>query len=87
MGVDLLNCMPYYPNEGSNFSHLGEPSKEEIAKIQKEAQEFHPPDEALQAVPGPMPLVFWEKHRIRRWKKALESAHPLRSSLRLISIR
>ncbi len=42
MGVDLLNCMPYYPNEGSNFSHLGEPSKEEIATIQKEAQEYIP---------------------------------------------
>ncbi len=42
MGVDLLNCMPYYPNVGSNFSHLGEPSKKDIAKIQAAAKEYMP---------------------------------------------
>ncbi len=42
MDVDLFNCMPYYPNEGSNFSHLGEPPKKQIAKIQKEAQKHIP---------------------------------------------
>ncbi|ACN14086.1 NifB2 [Desulforapulum autotrophicum HRM2] len=42
MGVDLLNCMPYYPNEGSNFAHLREPSREEIAKIQADAQKYLP---------------------------------------------
>ncbi|MBU1195983.1 MAG: nitrogenase cofactor biosynthesis protein NifB [Proteobacteria bacterium] len=42
MGVDLLNCMPYYPNEGSNFSHLKEPSKQEIAKIQARAKKYIP---------------------------------------------
>ncbi len=42
MGVDLLNCMPYYPNEGSNFSHLAEPSREEIATIQAGAQKYLP---------------------------------------------
>ena len=42
MGVDLLNCMPYYPNEGSNFSHLKEPAKEEISRIQKQAQAYIP---------------------------------------------
>jgi nitrogen fixation protein NifB len=40
--VDLLNCMPYYPNEGSNFSHLAEPSKKEIAEIQAEAKVYIP---------------------------------------------
>ena len=30
MDVDLFNCMPYSPNEGSNFEHLEEPGKEEI---------------------------------------------------------
>lgn len=42
LGVDLFNCMPYYPNEGSNFGHLGEPSKEMIKKIQKEAKAYIP---------------------------------------------
>ncbi len=42
MDVDLLNCMPYYPNEGSNFAHLGEPSKKEIAEIQAQAKEYIP---------------------------------------------
>ncbi|MBF0210556.1 MAG: nitrogenase cofactor biosynthesis protein NifB [Desulfamplus sp.] len=37
LGVDILNCMPYYPNKGSNLSHLPEPSKEEINAIRKEA--------------------------------------------------
>ncbi len=40
--VDLLNCMPYYPNEGSNFSHLQEPSKQEITAIQTEAKAYIP---------------------------------------------
>ena len=40
--VDLLNCMPYYPNEGSNFSHLAEPSKKEIAEIQAQAKAYIP---------------------------------------------
>lgn len=40
--ADLFNCMPYYPNEGSNFSHLGEPSKKQIAALQKEAKEHIP---------------------------------------------
>lgn len=42
LGVDLFNCMPYYPNEGSNFADLGEPSKKEISKIQKEAKKYIP---------------------------------------------
>ncbi|MCP4117996.1 MAG: radical SAM protein [Desulfobacteraceae bacterium] len=40
--VDLFNCMPYYPNEGSNFSHLREPSPKEIAKIQAGARHYIP---------------------------------------------
>ncbi len=28
LGVDLFNCMPYYPNTGSDFEHLAEPSAE-----------------------------------------------------------
>lgn len=42
MDVDLLNCMAYYPNEGSNFSHLREPTREEIARIQAAAQRYIP---------------------------------------------
>jgi nitrogen fixation protein NifB len=42
MNVDLFNCMPYYPNKGSNFSDLGEPSKDRITAIQKEARKHIP---------------------------------------------
>lgn len=42
LGVDLFNCMPYYPNEGSNFAHLGEPSKQMITDIQKKAKAYIP---------------------------------------------
>ena len=42
LDVDLFNCMPYYPNEGSNFAHLAEPSKEEITEIQADAQMYIP---------------------------------------------
>ena len=40
MGVDIFNCMPYYPNEGSNFEHIKEPGKDEISAIRKEAQKY-----------------------------------------------
>ncbi|MFA5902931.1 MAG: radical SAM protein [Desulfobacula sp.] len=40
--VDLLNCMPYYPNSGSNFSFLLEPSKKAMAKIQAGAGKHIP---------------------------------------------
>ena len=39
-GVDIFNCMPYYPNEGSNFENIKEPAKEEINAIRKEAQKY-----------------------------------------------
>lgn len=42
LNVDLLNCMPYYPNVGSNFSHLAEPTKKEISIIQTKAQKYIP---------------------------------------------
>ncbi len=40
MDVDILNCMPYYPNEGSNFAHIAEPSKKDVSKIQAEAGKY-----------------------------------------------
>ncbi len=40
MGVDIFNCMPYYPNPGSNFEHVREPEKEEINDIRKGAEKF-----------------------------------------------
>ncbi len=40
--VDLFNCMPYYPNEGANFAHLGEPSKKTVTEIQKAAEAYIP---------------------------------------------
>ncbi len=42
LGVDLFNCMPYYPNEGSNFSHLSEPAPEQITRLQKAAKKYIP---------------------------------------------
>jgi nitrogen fixation protein NifB len=38
--VDIFNCMPYYPNEGSNFEHIKEPLKDEIVGIRKEALKY-----------------------------------------------
>jgi nitrogen fixation protein NifB len=35
--VDILNCIPYYPNEGANFKDMNEPSPEMVAKIRKAA--------------------------------------------------
>ena len=40
MGVDIFNCMPYYPNPGSNFEHISEPEKGEISKIRKESEKY-----------------------------------------------
>jgi nitrogen fixation protein NifB len=37
LGVDLFNCMPYYPNVGSDFEHLSEPDKPTVEKIRKGA--------------------------------------------------
>jgi nitrogen fixation protein NifB len=42
MHVDILNCVPYYPNQGSTFENIPEPSKEMIASIRKEAAKFIP---------------------------------------------
>ena len=41
-GVDLFNCMPYFPNQGSNFADLKEPSEEMIADIRKKAGAYIP---------------------------------------------
>ncbi len=35
--VDILNCIPFYPNKGSNFGHLEEPSKSLVVDIRKKA--------------------------------------------------
>jgi nitrogen fixation protein NifB len=35
--VDILNCIPYYPNEGANFKDLKEPSPEMVARVRKAA--------------------------------------------------
>jgi nitrogen fixation protein NifB len=40
LGVDLFNCMPYYPNQGSALEHLAEPSKDAVADIRKQAGQF-----------------------------------------------
>ncbi|MGD9216734.1 MAG: nitrogenase cofactor biosynthesis protein NifB [Desulfobacteraceae bacterium] len=40
LGVDLFNCMPYYPNAGSDFEHLEEPSTETVNAIRKAAGQY-----------------------------------------------
>ncbi len=37
MGVNLFNCMPYYPNPGSEFEYLEEPSTAKVNAIRKAA--------------------------------------------------
>ncbi|MCD6273432.1 MAG: radical SAM protein [Deltaproteobacteria bacterium] len=40
--VDILNCVPFYPNKGSAFTNLGEPPKEIVKKIRKKAAQYIP---------------------------------------------
>jgi nitrogen fixation protein NifB len=40
--VDVLNCIPFYPNKGSNFGHLEEPSESLMADIRKKAAKHIP---------------------------------------------
>ena len=40
MGVDILNCVPYYPNKGSAFEDLEEPSREMVKEIQNAAGKY-----------------------------------------------
>ncbi|MBL0731259.1 MAG: radical SAM protein [Desulfosarcina sp.] len=40
--VDILNCIPFYPNKGSSFANLGEPPKEVVRKIRKKAAQYIP---------------------------------------------
>jgi nitrogen fixation protein NifB len=37
LGVDLFNCMPYYPNAGSDFEHLGEPDRATVDAVRNAA--------------------------------------------------
>lgn len=37
LGVDILNCVPYYPNRGSAFEDLAEPSPEMVDQVRKAA--------------------------------------------------
>ncbi len=40
--VDLLNCMPYFPNPGSNFSNLEEPSNKLMTQIRVKSRPYIP---------------------------------------------
>ena len=40
--VDILNCIPFFPNEGAKFAHIGEPPKETLNKIRKKAAKHIP---------------------------------------------
>jgi nitrogen fixation protein NifB len=42
LDVDILNCIPYYPNEGANFAarNMEEPSKKMIASVRKAAGKY-----------------------------------------------
>ncbi|BBO75671.1 nitrogenase cofactor biosynthesis protein NifB [Desulfosarcina widdelii] len=40
--VDILNCIPFYPNAGAKFANLEEPSKEVVTAIRKKAARHIP---------------------------------------------
>ncbi len=42
LGADLMNCMAMYPNEGTEFESIPEPSKEVMSAIRKEAERYVP---------------------------------------------
>ena len=42
LGADLFNCMAMFPNVGTPFGTIGEPSKEEVAGLRSEAEKFLP---------------------------------------------
>jgi nitrogen fixation protein NifB len=42
MKVDILNCIPFYPNKGAAFASLEEPLKETVKKIRKKAARYIP---------------------------------------------
>jgi nitrogen fixation protein NifB len=42
LGADLFNCMAMFPNVGTPFGTIREPSKEEIAVVRGEAEKFLP---------------------------------------------
>ncbi len=42
LGVDIQNCMVIFPNEGTPFENIKEPSPEEIGAIRKQAEEHLP---------------------------------------------
>lgn len=42
LNVDILNCIPFYPNKGSVFAHLKEPSKEVVSSIRHTASQYIP---------------------------------------------
>ena len=35
LGVDIQNCMTMYPNQGTPFENIGEPSPELMAEVRK----------------------------------------------------
>ncbi len=42
LGVDVLNCMPVYPNADTPFAGIAEPSLAHMAALRREAEEFLP---------------------------------------------
>ena len=40
--VDILNCIPFYPNKGCNFAKVAEPAKTLVADIRKKAEKYIP---------------------------------------------
>ncbi|MFH7320230.1 nitrogenase cofactor biosynthesis protein NifB [Desulfurivibrio sp. D14AmB] len=42
LGADLFNCMALFPNAGTPFAGISEPSKQEIAAMRSKAEEFLP---------------------------------------------
>jgi nitrogen fixation protein NifB len=42
LGVDILNCVPFYPVKGAEFGRMEEPSEKDVAVIRKKAAQYLP---------------------------------------------
>jgi nitrogen fixation protein NifB len=42
LGVDILNCIPFYPNDGAAFGHLSSPSRQTMTTIRQQAGQYLP---------------------------------------------
>lgn len=74
LGVDLFNCMPYYPNEGSNFAHMAEPAPALIRGLQADASRFMPQMRHCKRCRADAVGLLGEPEDIRMTKRLMDCA-------------